>query len=171
MELAEAADIIFRDLMGYHEPDFPSAYVTIAYSDQKLLDEVGLDFNVESMQDILAAALADRTGALPSLVKAAIQTKPQFCNFALMNSVDWKPLLTHKVSQEKAPIESLDAARSFLLDPGCPKFVAACDYVMETGLDVPIEFREEFTKFFNETLAESGYTQGDDHDQTKSDST
>ncbi|HDM8192304.1 TPA: hypothetical protein P0E30_003737 [Vibrio harveyi] len=153
MTLLEAATIVLNDLLGEKHPDFASAYVLVAYTDQAELDALEFQFNADAMRHILASALAERTGATASLVYAGIETKPQFSHFALMNHVAWQPLVEKYVSQCEAEIPSIDVARTILLYPDCPKFGEACEYIMEIGEDVPGDFREQFTTFFNETVA------------------
>nr|WP_321458679.1 hypothetical protein [uncultured Vibrio sp.] len=154
MKTIEAATIVLKDLLGESNPEFASAYVQLAYTDQQELDQLEVDFKADSMRTILANVLAERTGTLPTVVKASIATKPQFCHFALMNHLAWQSLVNHAVSQCNADIPSLAVAKTVLLHPGCPKFPEACEYVLETGEDVPEEFRAEFTAFFNESVQE-----------------
>ncbi|HIF6165114.1 MULTISPECIES: hypothetical protein [Vibrio harveyi group] len=154
MKTNEAATIILEDLLGEFNPNFASAYVQIAYTDQLELDREGVNFNADSMRTILANVLAERTGTLATVVKAAIATKPQFCHFALMNHVSWTTLVNHTVSQCEAEIPSFEVAKTILMYPDCNKFPTACEYVLEVGDDVPDEFRAEFTSFFNETVRE-----------------
>ncbi len=154
MTLLEAATIVLNDLLGEKNKDFASAYVLVAYAPQDELDALDFHFNAEAMRHILANALADRTGATASLVYAGIETKPQFNHFALMNHIAWQALVESHVSQCEAEIPSFDVAKTILLYPECPKFSEACEYMMEIGEDVPKDFRQSFTAFFNETVAE-----------------
>lgn len=154
MKTIEAATIVLRDLLGESNPEFATAYVQLAYTDQQELDQLEVEFNADSMRTILANVLAERTGTLPTVVKASIITKPQFCHFALMNHLAWQSLVKHAVSQCDSEIPSVAVAKTVLLYPDCPKFPEACEYVLETGEDVPGDFREEFTAFFNETVKE-----------------
>ncbi|MGF1835865.1 hypothetical protein [Photobacterium sanguinicancri] len=160
MDALQANNILMRDILGFNDPDFATAYVTIAYTDQSELDAKGINCNELAMRKNLASLLSERTGTLTALVEAAILTKPQFCSFALTNHLAWKSLVMHRLSQERALIPSFEVAHFFLSYPDSPKFSAACDYVMESGTDVPSEFRNAFTEFFNTTVHESLYQEG-----------
>lgn len=154
MNTIDAATIVFQDVLGFDNPEFASAYVQLAYSDQAELDALWFDLNCDSMKTILANVIAERTGTLPTLVKAAIQTKPQFGNYSVMNHIAWQSLVNHAVSQKNAEITCFELAKIILMYPDCPKFSEACEYVMELGCDVPSDFRADFTVFFNETVSE-----------------
>ncbi len=154
-EIALAFDVILRDLLGYDEPEFPSAYLSIAYlPDLKAHD---LPFDPASMKKVLSQLIAQKSGVTERLVDAAINSKMEFCVFAAKNAIAWQSLIKSKLSLRNAPISNLEGAKAILFYPGCPKFSDACDYIMETGCDVPESFRSEFIAFFNESLEEEGF--------------
>ncbi len=151
-----AFEIIFRDLLGYDEADFSSAYLTIAYLPETTVSD--FPFNPTSMKKALSQLIAQHSGVTKQLVEAAINSKMEFCIFAAKNAIAWQSLIKSKLSLRKAPISNVEGAKAILLYPDCPKFADACDYIMETGSDVPEPFRSEFIAFFNESLAEEGIT-------------